>query len=301
MEFEEAEKERDLSLDLSQLEIRKKRSKKDSYEHVSLAAAGGVDYDTIAGTNIVPKPTITLLRNFDPCFGTHEEDNDNDCDISEELSPEYEDCDVIYDQIDEFKMDKNPSQSDFAMPKVKFPVGSPKKINFGPPKPPRNFPPSPKKEEARTPVKPSSSVRNLKSMLSESALLKRGGQAAAEARVSPCPVAGEDNIYVTAPVWLSRDATTDPGSPGPSPSPPPLPSTLPPSAPPPPRPQMYENVWVEPPCPAPAPGPPQLPPRAGAATKTGRLEEIFNSRKQSQESVASHGSSHAGEALHILC
>ena len=84
MEFEEAEKERDLSLDLSQLEIRKKRSKKDSYEHVSLAAAGGVDYETIAGTNIVPKPTITLLRNFDPCFGTHEEDNeDNDSDFEE--------------------------------------------------------------------------------------------------------------------------------------------------------------------------------------------------------------------------
>ena len=54
------------------------------------------------------------------------------------------------------------------------------------------------------------------------------------------------------------------------------------------------------PAPAPAPVPPQLPPRAGAATKTGRLEEIFNSRKQSQESVASHGSSLAGEALHNI-
>ena len=311
MEFEEAEKERDLSLDLSQLEIRKKRSKKDSYEHVSLAAAGGVDYDTIAGTNIVPKPTITLLRNFDPCFGTQEEDNeDNDCDVSEDLSPEYEDCDVIYDQIDDLKIDKSPIQSDLAIPKIKFPVGSPKKINFGPPKPPRNFPPSPKKEEVRTPVKPSSSVRNLKSMLSESSLLKRGGKAAAEARVSPSPVAGEDNIYVTAPVWHSRDATTDPGA---SPSPPPLPSTLPPSAPPPPRPQMYENVWVEP-----LAGPP-LPPRANkptegivinnkqanndgtVVTKTGKLEEIFSnrSRKMSQESLVSHGSA-PGRLIHLL-
>ena len=64
---------------------------------------------------------------------------------------------------------------------------------------------------------------------------------------------------------------------------------------------MYENVWVEP-----VQGPP-LPPRlktsqseasivsrdtvsTNQSTKTGRLEEIFNNRKQSQESLVSHAS-----------
>ena len=61
---------------------------------------------------------------------------------------------------------------------------------------------------------------------------------------------------------------------------------------------MYENVWVE--ADKGREGPP-LPPRVirmsgtrraeeARDTKTGRLEEIFTSRKMSQESLASHGS-----------
>ena len=62
---------------------------------------------------------------------------------------------------------------------------------------------------------------------------------------------------------------------------------------------MYENVWVE--ADKGREGPP-LPPRVlrmsgvrraeetSRETKTGRLEEIFTSRKMSQESLASHNS-----------
>lgn len=71
--YEEAEKEveRDLSLDISQLEKMaspqpKIRTKfKPSYEHISLATTGK---PTLEGEEIFPKPTMTLLRDFDPCF-----------------------------------------------------------------------------------------------------------------------------------------------------------------------------------------------------------------------------------------
>ena len=73
---------------------------------------------------------------------------------------------------------------------------------------------------------------------------------------------------------------------------------------------MYENVWVEPGV-SPLTGQaPPLPPRLtgmsgtkrpeeARETKTGRLEEIFNTRKMSQESLTSHASG-SGENICLV-
>merc|ERR1719402_1426855 len=85
--YEDAEKEveRDLSLDISQLEMRnspkpKVRTKlKPAYEHISVAITGK---PVLAGEEIFPKPTMTLLRDFDPCF---DEVDDTDDDIIDNI------------------------------------------------------------------------------------------------------------------------------------------------------------------------------------------------------------------------
>ena len=76
--YEEAEKEveRDLSLDISQLENKVKTRKirnKEAYEDVKLANSVN------NSSKVMPNstgPTVTLLRDFDPCFETTEEELD---------------------------------------------------------------------------------------------------------------------------------------------------------------------------------------------------------------------------------
>ena len=147
-------------------------------------------------------------------------------------------------------------------------------------------------------------------MLSDSNLLRRDTKTPDQEDLCKKPdmAAGSgENIYITVPVMNTNDATSDTsdtqGNEAHSPSPPPpLPTSQPPTT----RwgkgVTMYENVWVEP-----LEGPP-LPPRANkptegiVITKTGKLEEIFSnrSRKMSQESLVSHGSSGtAGRFIHL--
>ena len=244
---------------------------------------------------IVPRPTVTLLRDFDPCFDDLEEEEDNG-DLEQEV-------DELYDQIDamagrqEVRDDSVPK----VMPRTKFPVGSPKKINFGPPKPPRNFNYSSiKEDEESKPKETKVSPKSLKAMLSESNLLK----AMKKSDSSPGAPADQkdfckkqtdkaatENIYVTVPFSSSSevDLVTE------RQTPPPLPSSRPPVLKPDRTVTMYENVWVEP------QSLPPIPPRTGVeaashtATKTGKLEEIFFNKKMSQESLVSHNSS-AGNA-----
>ena len=243
--------------------------------------------------NIQARPTVTLLRDFDPCFDqVKEEEGDSHGNEEDDEATEVEE---LYDQIDEITisgqtevvMDSPPK----AKPRKKFPIGSPKKINFGPPKPPRNFNYSSttKDEESKTKDIRDLSSR-LKTMLSESNLvraIKKSDVEATEkaagddhrAEKELCArqrnTAASENIYVTVPFLPSEEDET---------TPPPLPTCPPPARVKERAVTMYENVWVEPPA-----GPP-LPPRAGAAeppTKTGKLEEIFFARKVSQESLGS--------------
>ena len=260
---------------------RHKEKEKEGYEHISLAVTGR---PVLNDEQIVPRPTVTLLRDFDPCFDDLEEEDDAD---------DGQEVDELYDQIDEItvRQEVNDEPVPKVKPRTKFPVGSPKKINFGPPKPPRNFYYNSTKEDEEPKTKESKvSPKSLKTMFSESNLVKAMKKCEAERTVEepselckkqPEQVVAE-NIYVTV------SAPTQPDTP-----PPPLPSSRPPPA----RTErpvtMYENVWVEPQC------LPPLPPRAPAeashtATKTGKLEEIFFSKKMSQESLVSHNSSAGG-------
>ena len=245
------------------------------------------------------RPTVTLLRDFDPCFDQVEEEEEGDSHGNEE-DDEATEGEELYDQIDEITIsgqaevvvDPPPK----AKPRKKFPIGSPKKINFGPPKPPRNFNySSTTKDEESKPKEIRDIPSRLKSLLSESNLVRaitKSDVEAAEkaagddqkAEKELCAkqrnTAATENIYVTVPFLPAEEDET---------TPPPLPSCPPPA---PARVKdravtMYENVWVEPPS-----GPP-LPPRAGASeppTKTGKLEEIFFNRKVSQESLGSPNS-----------
>ena len=312
-----------MSLDISQLENKKcfkskRGSSKESHEHISVSASGKLDENI--EIDLIPKPTMTLLRDFDPCYDIEENDveSDADCDVIDK--GDNGSCEAIYDQIDEMKLsnDNSPttepddlideSKLPIVKPRTKFPLGSPKKLNFGPPKPPRNFNYSSKSPEP--PKSGPSPMKGLRSMLSDSNLLRRDTKTPDQEDLCKKPdmAAGSgENIYITVPVMNTNDATSDTsdtqGNEAHSPSPPPpLPTSQPPTT----RRgkgvTMYENVWVEP-----LEGPP-LPPRANkptegiVITKTGKLEEIFSnrSRKMSQESLVSHGSSGtAGRFIHL--
>ena len=257
--------------------------------------------------NIVARPTVTLLRDFDPCFDQVEEGESNENEDDEEAI----EVEELYDQIDEITisgevgMDPTPK----AKPRKKFPIGSPKKINFGPPKPPRNFNYSATNEESKT--KETKELRDipsrLKTMLSESNLVRAitksdleaavkaaGGEQKAEKELCARQkgTAATENIYVTVPFLPTEKEEEEEEVEEEEVAPPPLPASKPPASKSERSVTMYENVWVEPPAGPPA-GPP-LPPRAVSGehpTKTGRLEEIFFNRKVSQESLGSPNSS----------
>ena len=179
------------------MRIRKNRNK-EAYESVTLAANN--DNSKIVSKNSTG-PTVTLLRDFDPCFETTEEELEE-----EEVSEESDDCDAIYEKIREKPVDQEDApELPIVKPRTKFPLGSPKKINFGPPKPPRQFNLSPKKCEEIDGTKTSPTFRGIKSMLSDSNLLRRVQKDSEIENVKEC---GE-NIYIKAPVLHSSEATID--------------------------------------------------------------------------------------------
>ena len=170
---------------------------------------------------------MTLLRDFDPCFDTTEEISDND--------------DNIYDQIDEKESSNIKNKTPpTAKPRTKFPSQerSPKKINFGPPKPPRSFSPayeqqsrevsprqaspqdagvsskkgSPQQVSPRRPSRTSPTLQGLKTMLSESNMLKKTVKPVTLNNVDADhdhdlrPVTSDENMYVQVPVLNSCDA-----------------------------------------------------------------------------------------------
>jgi len=167
--YEEAarEVERDLSLDIQELEKSGKKSpkKKATYEHVMLATTGRVVND-----DIVPKPTVTLLRDFDPCYEVEETESEA---TASNDALDVQDIEDLPDDLPEDETDDNfeadteaiikeeeedppkPSPRDEKSKKFpgskKFPaLVTPKRINFGggghnvtpgsgPPKPPRSY------------------------------------------------------------------------------------------------------------------------------------------------------------------
>jgi len=314
--YEEAEKEveRDLSLDISLLEERKnqKRPKKQkaAYEHISMAITGK---PILGNGEIVPRPTMTLLRDFDPCFDDEEEN-------IYAQNPDHDDVDIgkvhdisneIYDQIDEMKVtqpNEKSLQAPKAKPRTKFPRGPPKKINFGPPKPPRSFNYSPlgksdeeeiqenqhrntvkeekSKLEQKNPDLPKKSAKNvLKAQLSDNNFFRtsKNSKHSASNNENKCQKnlrtekdqhSDEvvENIYVTIPVHKISDiseASQEDSPRPPSSTPPPLPLSLPPkSIEDPKKPTMYENVWVEPITGSISLDLPPVPPRLGSLENT---------------------------------
>ena len=219
--YEEAEKEveRDLSLDISQLEIRKLRAKSVPVDHsydpsVYTVSRGGGGSEKSSHTQ---KPTMTLLRTFDPCFDKiekeavieeREEEKSNSDEDDEEKHAVYEECDNLYAKIDELK-ESSPSRN-IASPH-EIVSTSPRKINIGPPKPPRSFN-HPSSTSGTEPEEKSSPAvkKGLKSMISEGNLFRRSPRG--DEKTSPVPESsseGSENIYVTAPVWSIADAVSD--------------------------------------------------------------------------------------------
>ena len=144
-------------------------------------------------------------------------------------------------------------------PKTKFPIGSPKKINFGPPKPPRSFDCA--SGEVLKKDQQSRSAKDLFNIASKRKQNKDDSNDGIDELKSEMKKEAEktskDNLYVTLPV---RGKCSSPGSdvnipstpptyapstlPPSTPSPPPLPASSPPSASKP-KQTMYENVWIE--------------------------------------------------------
>ena len=217
--YEEAEKEveRDLTLDISQLEIRKTRVRSvpvpQSYEHVSYGVRGGGGGGS--EKNCPQKPTMTLLRAFDPCFDIVKKEDDA-FEERDEKSHTDDDSDNLYDKIDELKAAESPR----AVPsppavKPRSVTSTPSPKNIGPPKPPRNYNYPPKTEVAET-ISPAK--KGLKSMISESNIFKRSPRCDEDPESVEVgtknlerefPSGGSENIYVTAPVWNSADAVSD--------------------------------------------------------------------------------------------
>ena len=153
--------------------------------------------------------------------------------------------------------DKNYSPKKSFSPKTKFPIGSPKKINFGPPKPPRSFDCA--SGEVLKKDQQSRSAKDLFSITSKRKQNKDDSNDDIDELKSEmkkeAEKTSEDNLYVTLPV---RGKCSSPGSnvnipsptsapptlPPSTPSPPPLPASSPPSASKP-KQTMYENVWIE--------------------------------------------------------
>ena len=214
--YEEAEKEveRDLSLDISQLEIRKIRAKSVPVDHsydpsVYTVTRGGGGSEKSSYTQ---KPTMTLLRTFDPCFDKiekeaviEERDEKNSSDEDEEKNHAvYEECDNLYAKIDELK-ESSPSRN-IASPQTTV---SPRKTNIGPPKPPRSFN-HPTTSGTEPEEKLSPSKKGLKSRISEGNLFRRSPRGDEKGSSVPDSASeGSENIYVTAPVWNIADAVSD--------------------------------------------------------------------------------------------
>ena len=170
--YEEAEKEveRDLALDISALDCSapqpRKRSSRAQYEHVSLAFAGRpLEHNK----EIVPQPTVTLLRTFDPChlseYGHLGEEyghlgeaggqvlgEKSESDGEGHLREEEAAANRLYGRLghqpdrdgDGVEDERPPSGASGGQrppaprPRKNLPAAA-KKINFGPLKPPRNF------------------------------------------------------------------------------------------------------------------------------------------------------------------
>ena len=157
----------------------------------------------------------------------------------------------------EFKNKKHSPKKSLS-PKTKFPIGSPKKINFGPPKPPRSFDCS--SVEVLKKDQQSRSAKDLFNITSKRKQNKDDSNDDIDALKveikKEAEKKSENNLYVTLPV---RGKCSSPGSdvnnpspptsappplPPSTPSPPPLPASNPPSASKP-KQTMYENVWIE--------------------------------------------------------
>ena len=228
-----------------------------------------------------------FFRDFDPCFGSEVlEEADSDLNISVDIEDEEQDVaeaglGVLPNEsnnkstppVEDHERQTAPVEKKKSSP-LRFPIGSPKKINFGPkkaaesgggpPKPPRSYDYAPLLEESS---KSSGGGRKTPLDLLSSKMRKGsssgggGGKSdeldefkSCDSENKTAEERAEENLYVTLPV-SPRD-THSPASLTPpfreSP-PPPLPATLPPSA----KPKqttMYENVWIE------SQPPPAIPP-----------------------------------------
>ena len=130
-----------------------------------------------------------------------EKNYDSDRD-DEKNHSEYDEADNLYAKIDELK-ESRPSRN-IASPQTTV---SPRKINIGPPKPPRSFN-HPTTSETETEEK--SAKKGLKSRISEGNLFRRSPRGDEKGSAVPDSASeGSENIYVTAPVWSIADAVSD--------------------------------------------------------------------------------------------
>jgi len=314
--YEEAEKEveRDLSLDISLLEdrnVKRPKKKREAYEHISMATTGK---PVLEDGEIVPRPTMTLLRDFDPCFDDEEENIYGQNEDSADAGKVHDISNEIYDHIEDKKVDQPNETKNHpkALPRTKFPKGPPKKINFGPPKPPRNFNYQPLDKSDEDEAKeerdleklgrgknisnnadpPKRSVKKaLQSQISENSFFSKTSKNCSHSKTNNESVKERkdslkgqkndedinENIYVSVPVHKISDisdSSIEESPRPPSSSPPPLPLTLPPKY----vddnnKPTMYENVWVEPNTGSISLDLPPVPPRMGSSESTDRGRE----------------------------
>jgi len=314
--YEEAEKEveRDLSLDISLLEdrnVKRPKKKRQAYEHISMATTGK---PVLEDGEIVPRPTMTLLRDFDPCFDVEEENIYGQTEDNVDAEKVHDISNEIYDHIEDKKVDQPNETKNHpkALPRTKFPKGPPKKINFGPPKPPRNFNYQPLDKSDEDEVKEEKDLENLgkgknisstadppkrsvkkalQSQISENSFFSKTSKNSSHSKTNNDSVKEKkdslkgqkndeeinENIYVSVPVHKISDisdSSIEESPRPPSSSPPPLPLTLPPKF----vddnnKPTMYENVWVEPNTGSISLDLPPVPPRMGSSESTDRGRE----------------------------
>ena len=308
--YEEAEQEveRDLALDISALDSAgppvRRKEQREAYEHVSMAFAGR---PMLADGEVVPRPTMTLLRDFDPChLGEYGE-------LVREGPKEV--TNALYGSMEErlaVSEGAGSPEPPATKPRKLLPSAV-KKINFGPPKPPRNFNYSSLEREeeeesvmSNKPIKqevngkgsksnPKKSAKNkVRQQLDDLSILRsvirkdqkerkdslKGGDG--EDRLE----APEENLYVTLPVRRLSDQSTSSPEESPRPPtepPPPLPVTAPPGSGLP-RTSVYENVWVEPET-APALLPPV--PARPARSSSVRARRDSATDKAAQEAATS--------------
>ena len=210
-----------------------------------------------------------VFRDFDPCFDEEEDAKpvSSPQPVSSSQSvlgrhlvskkppskPEIKNSDASQSDISDIKRrngdikqsDRSVNTKNSETQPNKFPPGSPKKINFGPPKPPRNFDYATSPEEKRLSEIPEEPKKERKLKSPRDLLFNKSKKSRSPPKDRSSPDAKncavkmlddiddgprEENLYVTLPECKDDISGSPVNTPPPASTPPPLPSSLPPSA-----------------------------------------------------------------------